>query len=145
MKLKQVLVLMSVIFCVVAIFIPLILSIVTLSIGEVSTIYVRHLYRYPLTAFLSVLPTLLYIRNDSISAAAWRIRRIIHAILTVGVVIGMQLLYGWLVIDWRNVRNMWIPLCMIVVPYIAGVVFAKIRTKWLAQKLSERIYETYKK
>jgi len=145
MKLKQTLMLMGIVFCIVAIAVPLILSIITILTGDyANTIYAQDLYRYPFVAFLSVLPTLLYIGSDSISTVAWRIRKILHAILTIGIVVVMQFVYGWLVIEWMNLRNMWLPLFMVAGLYVSGIIIARIRMKWLSKKLSERIHATYR-
>jgi len=58
---------------------------------------ISSLYQYPLTGFLSALPTLIFINSDQTSKTGWRIRLVLHFLLTITLTILSISLswYGW--------------------------------------------------
>jgi len=57
-------------------------------------VYIRDLYRYPLIAFGSVLPTFVLINNERITRNGWRIRVVLHCFLTQAAVFGGLVYFG---------------------------------------------------
>jgi len=75
-------------FCVITTMQIIFVPILDLINGRNDVIYIRDLYRYPLIAFASVLPTFILVNSDQMSRNGWRIRVILHCILTQAAVFG---------------------------------------------------------
>jgi len=145
MKLKQTLILMGIVFCVVAIGVPLSFVFSAIASGSNAEIYVQSLYQYPLLAFVSALPVLVYYKSDLTPSAGLALRIAVHVILTIVFVFSMMIfVYGWLVADWREIFRARFFLYMVIGLCIVNLVVVKMRFRRIAIELSEKIHKTYK-
>jgi hypothetical protein len=86
------------------------------------------------TAFVSVLPTLVFAMKDKMSYKGVLFLRTIHFILTAGIVFGSMMYFKWL-----NILNAVYFISVFFIVYIVVNVISTIRDKKLADKLNERI------
>jgi len=136
MKIYDVLKLMLIIACAVTVFQTVFISIFAWFLFSDSTIYARNLYQLPVIGALSTLPTLLYIKRSEPSQLEWIIRRILHFVLTAGVVFGALTHFGWV---YAQTQNAIIAFAVFLLVYIASTIVGSVRANRLANQLNERI------
>ena len=134
MKLRAALKFMSVLFFAITTFEILFIAALGFIIDSSLTFMARELYRIPLIALLSVMPVLIMVRDEKASRAEWIVRKVLHLLLTAGIVFFMLIHYKWMDRD-----NALFIISFFSVVYVAGCVFEEFRAKRLADRLNARI------
>lgn len=97
--------------------------------------FVMHeLYRIVLLAFLSVLPTVIYIWQAE-KMPTWVLQRLLHVLLTAGLVFGMLYYYGWI-----HPETWWMIFAFTITVTIVANFFFFVRTKRLAKQLTQHLH-----
>jgi len=127
MKLRQVLMLMGILFAIITSLIPVFGFAYAQMPGNAGLVIgLASLYRFPLIAFLGVLPTLIFVHIEPAAIFKLTVRGAAHALLTVGAVMGAFYFYGWL-----ERSNLWVFFSLTVVGYVIG---------WFIAFISYRLY-----
>jgi hypothetical protein len=134
MKLKDMLASMFHIFCVITTFMLLFIGLQTVFFNPETVLYGYDMLGLIFTAFVSVLPTLIFVGKDKTSYKGILFLRAVHFILTAGIVLGCVIYF-----EWVNTLNAVYYLIVFLVIYIIANIFSAIRNKKLADKLNERI------
>ena len=91
MRLKEVLKFMFILACIVTVGQILFVSTIA-AISDIEfSIYAHQLYHYPLMAFSSVIPTLIFINSERSTINGWKIRVIFHFFFTAIIVVGSSI------------------------------------------------------
>jgi len=134
MKLKYALKFMFHLFCIITTF-QLIFVATTWTIGgEEFSLVPLDLFKLPLIAFVSVLPSFLLVFKDTISHKALTIRMILHFVLTSGIVFGLLIYFGWL-----STKNAVFIVPFFLAIYISAYITQEIRARKLAKQLNEKL------
>jgi len=98
------------------------------------SIYLRDLYFFPLTGFACALPTLLFVRKESAPRWEWIVRRILHLLITTGLVFASLLFFGWV-----SLENIWWGLAFFLIMYTTLSIIGTKRANRLAEQINARI------
>ncbi len=139
MKLKDTLKYMFHIFCVITTFETLFIATESLINDSNFVLNAWELYKILIIAFTSVLPMLIFVRSETASRMGMIIRKVIHFVLTSGIVFSLLIYFKWM--DAKNA--VFIALFFLSI-YIPAHIIGEIRAKQLADKLNERINAFHK-
>ena len=134
MKLKEGLKILFHLFCALTTFIVLFIAFQAVFLNREASFGGIDLFKLISISFVSVLPSLIFLGQESASRRKSILLRSLHFILTAGAVFGCLLLYGWI----DTASAMWTVLFFLVV-YISASVVIEVRDKKLADKLNEKI------
>ena len=134
MKLKDALKEMVVLFCVITTCVILFMSLIPLYDSDGFIFTARDLYKIPLVALLGTIPLLILVRKETASKTEVNVRKVLHFVLTAGLVLGTLMFFGWL--DTTSAVSI---IVFFLALYIAVWIVASVREKRLADKLNERI------
>jgi len=144
MKLKEILKFMLILTCVITIGQILLASVMAIIRGGDIFVDARHLYRYPLMAFSSILPTLIFVNSGPTTKKGWKIRVILHFFLTTAIVLGNSIYHDYY---WWRVGvdvGILIPKMLLFIGIYLGVWWVSNRQQQsLSDELNERINEFY--
>lgn len=142
MSLKEILKFMSILACVITVgYILLVSMMATINENDLS-VFAHHLYRYPLIAICSVLPTLIFVNSERATANGWKNRVIFHFFLTGTIVLGssIYLIYYWMQIEVR-VGIFVLKMLLFIVFYIGVWAISNRQQQTISNELNERINE----
>ena len=113
---------------------------------------IYQLFRWPLHGFISVLPTLIFIKSDGATKLGWRVRIVVHFFLTIVFTLGSWILFWYGAYDsWNDlfrsiVRGYYnIFFLMFTVIYGGAYLTFVSYQKRLANRLNEKIQERKRK
>ena len=135
MKLKYALKFMFVQACIVTTFLVLFTGTINLTLYYDTVVPVRNILRFPLLAFATVLPSLIFVRDKSKETKKGTIiRTTLHFIFTSGIGFGLVIHFGWL-----DATNAIFVIAFFLVIYIFTHIYQALRDRKLAKQLNERI------
>jgi len=134
MKLKDALKTIFHLFCALTTFILLFIAIQGTFLNREASFDGVDLFKLISVSFVSVLPSLIFVGQETASRRKVIILRIIHFVLTAGAVFGCLIFY-----DWIDSASAVITVIFFLIVYITASVIIEIRDKKLADKLNERI------
>ena len=140
MKLKRTLKYMIHLFCAITTVQIVFISLLSAILGTNSEIGYRTLHAIIITAFVGVLPTIIFVvGTENVSRRIYFLLVGIHFILTISFVFASLNHFG------KLVQDNTIPIIILfLVIYIAAHITAEIRTKKMIDELNKRINATHK-
>jgi hypothetical protein len=134
MKIKTALKYMFHFFCAISTFMFLIIGIQAAIRYPAFTLNGLGMLKVLSTAFVAVLPTLIFIGAENDTRKAIIIRRLLHFFITAGVTLGLQTYFGQI-----DAANAIVAVFAFLIIYMVMYTVIEIRAKKLADKLNERI------
>jgi len=103
MRLEEAIKLMFILACIITVGLILLVSAIAIVCESDSSVYIQHLYRYPLMAVSSVMPVLFFVNSERATVVGLRIRVILHFFFTAVAVLGSSTyhIYRWMRISIR--------------------------------------------
>jgi hypothetical protein len=135
MSLKKELKLLFFLFCIITTCECLFVGIFSLITSRDALFDAWFLIELPFIAFLSVLPTLILWRSETVPRVELIIRRALHFVLTAGIVCGLTIYIGWM----DAVSTVVITMAFFLAVYIPVFFIAERRARSLARKINEKI------
>ncbi|MDR0903737.1 MAG: DUF3021 family protein [Ruminococcus sp.] len=123
-------------FCVINTFITLFVAAVMYIYFPGENITPDYLWKIPLLSFCSVLPAMVLFSKKDPSRREFIMRRILHFVFTVAVVVGLLLIYGWL-----ETRQLPFFITFFMLVFCTTTYIGFRDEKKLADKINEKIKE----
>jgi magnesium-transporting ATPase (P-type) len=134
MKLKEALKFMSILFCVITTLESIFIASVSLLFDPSFIIDAWDILRILFVALTGVLPVLILIRSEKAPRAELMIRKILHFILTAGIVFTLLIYFGWM-----GMANALIITLFFLAIYISATIVQEIQARKLADQLNARL------
>lgn len=136
MKLKEALLFMFHLFCVITTCEILFIAGMALLFHSTLQFGPLYLLEIPLVALCGVLPVLLFVGSEKASRLSLNLRKALHFVLTAGVVFGLLLYLGWM-----DTQNAVAVLVLFLLIYAGAWIVQETRERTLAKQLNERLNE----
>ena len=136
MTLKNALKTMVISFCAATTFQVAAVSLATLVAGDnyAHMMPPVELYVFLLVGVLCALPVLVLVRSEAAPRWEWRVRRVLHLLLTGGLTFGALAYFGWV-----TPENLWWPIGIFLFLYAALSVIDAVHAKRLADRINKKI------